>query len=1593
MLNRQLPKQETALEELKPHNTSVSSRYFDDEYLCDYYCYIILAAKHFKLWSIAKKYYQLLFRFIKHNPSLMQLSKFKEVLAADLMKNEQYPSALYAELIEFCRAESVANKVIQLLEKCYEMGKTIGASYSDAVITYNDFYNYYNGWVDHIIKIKRNDKFISHIARIFITLTHEAISFPQIRQKAYKAFVEWNDPAGDATVESKCIRVGELFELEQLDLTNYSSYLFLIENFNLTEKDVPTSTLEFQVMRDKIAQEIFAKKTTNFEFHTHLLTLCLFSQIIRHHPKMISTLSEEIFTTYNKIFENKTSPAYFKDFALEILYDQTEIFYQHSEWKALKNGFSLIIANDLKGEFSSSYKFAPINKLLYTILHDKKESQNINYWDFLKTIALCTKNDEVAYALYFEYLILKRTNKKPLSFQFIRDFFTLIRRDSISQTVLDEYLAQSKKILENQITDIHDIYFEMLLDSATRANAQCKEWITTMRGLMDGLQQIKKLIATHQANVLGFFKQNSSIFDLLKASHELCLQYPFAKECIKQEIVGVVTNLVKSMNAIHYPKQSHACVLQFLTPPDNVKLEDEFPSLYTIIQNKYVELASNDRNTYIDIKTSQMTERQKIIVDYFLMRVDISCQTLANKKWDKFSILSFIDFGFIIDQPRELQELCFEFYYVLVHMVVCMDRSKLTDKQANLRIRFLESLEVINNKENIGNAIIFKPQQNNLTQSIFDPKDEMNVVLLQSYDDDETNLHIDYLKLYDQYYLDKNIHYFQLLALVNISLIFDSIIIDHAHPQLYSTINSKVLSFHRDYSKKLAALSQHLKQSVSSAILLDAIVSLINVFDRVYREFHIDEYVSIFFRDARSILPAEVLEELLDSIAHHTKPSRTTLILASMTLKETKESPQFIKYVRLALQDLKNCEDEFYELFQNWFSDQHGVAVSKDWVTFFEIIHCIMEFKDYLRLIGRLFAKMNNASMLALLLSQWQSFPLVHAKSAFTLMNQHPDISHHPSLHHFLKEMLPKLKQELNNQKREKKISKATRSHAEFKEHSEILKSYHKKWLNLQSKCREIFTSFERMGVTSEVNDLTPVEAEISAQLNNIYVAQTTKKVFELSDMEAKYHEISEKIDAASERLKKKNNLISFQTRLNQIEKEKLTVLDTITEFRKNYQFLRSDPRRQQQNQMLTQFDEQITKLDSSIAICQQDVARGLDGEEKFGADQIEAKLNEISSLINKAALWLHNEEPGLKRFREKEDKIEVDKSRYVKSLNKQEADSSVVEIKKTSTATVKNVSTSFATAHATLFKPPAKTNSKAVSHSSSSSSVPLSHSTPVSVYIHGAYQALININMLRLPSFNILDKEIRHYAMLYNMLRLFHGLRTYQQRGGRTPRMNTKLLMTDLDSLRNMLRHQGAAELTPEQVFATANQLCEHAPEIFRHMAKPHTTRHALSDTQLQSLDENFGSEEKLWSETISTSDLSITKPMVAMHEQKQETDIPQAQIDMLIEEIYQPVTQRILDALNFDDEQKDDVINNKYYFHAQALKMILSMSGEYKRHNHNPQHKAFLKLALEIGRDVGHVFPENIQLRELVLRCKEVFPKKDAISQVQKRISLPKG
>lgn len=217
-------------------------------------------------------------------------------------------------------------------------------------------------------------------------------------------------------------------------------------------------------------------------------------------------------------------------------------------------------------------------------------------------------------------------------------------------------------------------------------------------------------------------------------------------------------------------------------------------------------------------------------------------------------------------------------------------------------------------------------------------------------------------------------------------------------------------------------------------------------------------------------------------------------------------------------------------------------------------------------------------------------------------------------------------------------------------------------------------------------------------------------------------------------------------------------------------------------------------------------------------------------------------------------------------------------------------------------------------------------------------------------PSFNVIDEalfeNITHYSLLYTMSRCFHALKRYKDFGGQT---SAALPKEDVEDFRNMIIHHGAIEADKSSVINTAEQLYRDLPKDLIDRKNAHQLLELkLEQDQILKLIRSYKLTTDLDRFSVDCSyplvvdDMPLYQQLFKYHDAKTEANTSNEKMMEVVWTKVVPIIKNIMTALlkahpSEPLSQKDqEKFYECYLPHLQALKMLLTICGEFRTEDH---------------------------------------------------------
>lgn len=203
---------------------------------------------------------------------------------------------------------------------------------------------------------------------------------------------------------------------------------------------------------------------------------------------------------------------------------------------------------------------------------------------------------------------------------------------------------------------------------------------------------------------------------------------------------------------------------------------------------------------------------------------------------------------------------------------------------------------------------------------------------------------------------------------------------------------------------------------------------------------------------------------------------------------------------------------------------------------------------------------------------------------------------------------------------------------------------------------------------------------------------------------------------------------------------------------------------------------------------------------------------------------------------------------------------------------------------------------------------------------------------------------SIKHYALLYQLFRIFLALQLYQQ-NCHSNESNTisQEMATDL---RNMIIHHGAVQTNFAMVYQTAQTLCgkDQLPESLMNMRKQSLMERVLNEEQIADLislydfvDKDLAlSRFRLAPFDLHVTDTPLYKALAKFHSERTTNNLDRTDIFRYLSQDLIPSIFSTLASIEkrypygISSATAEDFYDH-YYQHYDALKMMLTICGEY--------------------------------------------------------------
>ncbi len=206
------------------------------------------------------------------------------------------------------------------------------------------------------------------------------------------------------------------------------------------------------------------------------------------------------------------------------------------------------------------------------------------------------------------------------------------------------------------------------------------------------------------------------------------------------------------------------------------------------------------------------------------------------------------------------------------------------------------------------------------------------------------------------------------------------------------------------------------------------------------------------------------------------------------------------------------------------------------------------------------------------------------------------------------------------------------------------------------------------------------------------------------------------------------------------------------------------------------------------------------------------------------------------------------------------------------------------------------------------------------------------------------LDKDVKHFALFYNIFRCFQSLKLYQETGG----MKNTFNPDEVVNLRNMIIHHGINAVCEKSVEDFAANIVGNLPKALSDLRKNDLFRMRLTSDARQTLIQEFGLLERNIMPFVSSfnhaklviENTPLYTKLKNFHEAKTNNDTT-TEYTNVISNSYIPLMKKIIASMDKITAQERDAniqsfIDN-YLFELQALRMLAIICGELINNNHS--------------------------------------------------------
>ena len=250
--------------------------------------------------------------------------------------------------------------------------------------------------------------------------------------------------------------------------------------------------------------------------------------------------------------------------------------------------------------------------------------------------------------------------------------------------------------------------------------------------------------------------------------------------------------------------------------------------------------------------------------------------------------------------------------------------------------------------------------------------------------------------------------------------------------------------------------------------------------------------------------------------------------------------------------------------------------------------------------------------------------------------------------------------------------------------------------------------------------------------------------------------------------------------------------------------------------------------------------------------------------------------------------------------------------------------------------------------------------------HLNEACKNLISIRkILECHGHTLIDDNVAHFSLLYNIFRCFQSLKGYQACGGGKQTLDEYMVI----DLRNMLIHYGAHQAKSKEVISFARKMEGTLPETLLELKADQIVGYELTQEMRQKIIDEFQISERPGLNIFSNhanlviSSSRLYQSLAAFHENKTENKIEVGDY-AIIRDYYLPLIKQISDPpfnKHWHTHTPPQIVE-LFWFELQALRMLVTICGELGApYMKSSPLKEFLEYShTEIRNKVGHVLKD---------------------------------